>query len=94
MTSRLHQINVSHNTLEDRLLLRISTNTGEEFRMWLTRRYTSLLIGVLNKEIDERGGAPSVAGSEETTKMLKNGALEKSMSRRKLTTIRWGKKEY
>lgn len=84
MTSRLHQINVSHNTLEDRLLLRISTNTGEEFRMWLTRRYTSLLIGVLNKEIDERGGAPSVAGSEETTKMLKNGALEKKYEQEKI----------
>jgi len=34
-------------------------------------------MGVLNKEMDNQGGAPSVAGSEETTKMLKNGALEK-----------------
>jgi hypothetical protein len=77
MADQLHQINISHNTKEDRLLLRISTTAGDEYRLWLTRRYTNLLMGVLNKEIDNQGGAPSVAGSEETTKMLKNGALEK-----------------
>ena len=77
MTERLHQINISHDSKEDRLLLRISTDAGDEHRLWLTRRYTSLLMGVLNKEMDMRGGAPSVAGNEETTKMLKNGALEK-----------------
>ncbi len=76
MTNQLHQINVSYNSKEDRLLLRISTDAADEYRMWLTRRYTSLLISLLNKEIDLRGGAPSVAGSDETTKMLKNGALE------------------
>jgi hypothetical protein len=77
MTDQLHQINISHNSKEDRLLLRISTGAGDEYRLWLTRRYTGLLMSVLNKEIDMRGGAPSVAGSEETTNMLKNGALEK-----------------
>ncbi|NKB39404.1 MAG: hypothetical protein GKR93_19905 [Gammaproteobacteria bacterium] len=77
MTDQLHQINISHDTKQDRLLLRISTTGGDEYRLWLTRRYTNLLLGVLNKEIDNQGGAPSVAGSEETTKMLKNGALEK-----------------
>ncbi len=77
MTDQLHQINISHNSKEDRLLLRISTGAGDEYRVWLTRRYTGLLIGLLNKEIDMRGGAPSVAGSEETKKMLKNGVLEK-----------------
>ena len=77
MADQLHQINISHDGKEDRLLLRVSTGGGDEYRLWLTRRYTSLLMGVLNKEIDNRGGVPSVAGSEETTKMLKNGALEK-----------------
>jgi hypothetical protein len=77
MTSKLHQINISHDGKEDRLLLRISTTTGDEYRLWLTRRYTKLLLGVLNKEMDKQGGAPNVAGSKETTSMLKNGALEK-----------------
>ena len=77
MSDPLHQINISHDSKEDRLLLRISTGTGDEFRLWLTRRFTSLLMGILNKEMDIRGGAPGVAGSEETRKMLKSGALEK-----------------
>ena len=77
MTDQLHQINIAHDPKEDRLMLRISTTGGDEFRLWLTRRYTGLLMGVLNQEMDKQGGAPSVAGSEETTNMLKNGALEK-----------------
>ena len=70
-------MNVSYAAREDRLLLRVSTSEDEEFRIWLTRGYTSLLLGVLNKEMDNRGGAPAVAGNQETTKMIKNGALEK-----------------
>jgi hypothetical protein len=77
MSDPLHQINISHDSKEDRLLLRISTGTGDEFRLWLARRFTSLLMGILNKEMGIRGGAPGVAGSEETTKMLNSGALEK-----------------
>ena len=63
MNDQLHQINIAHNAKEDRLLLRISSGGGDEYRLWLTRRYTGLLLGVLNKEMDSRGGAPSVAGS-------------------------------
>lgn len=35
---KLHQLNVGLDAQQDRLLLRISTSTGEEFRFWLTRR--------------------------------------------------------
>lgn len=35
---KLHQLNVSLDARQDRLLLRISTTAGEEFRFWLTRR--------------------------------------------------------
>lgn len=35
---KLHQLNVGLDTRQDRLLLRISTSTAEEFRFWLTRR--------------------------------------------------------
>ncbi len=84
MTDQLHQMNIAHDPKEDRLLLRISSDGGDEYRVWLTRRYTSLLIGLINKEIDSRGGVPSVAGSEETTTMLKNGALEKKYDHEKV----------
>ncbi len=40
-------------------------------------------MGVLNKEMDKLGGAPSVAGSEQTTKMLKMARLRKNMITKK-----------
>jgi hypothetical protein len=40
---RLHQLNVGFDAEHDRLLLRISTSAGAEFRLWLTRRYVKLL---------------------------------------------------
>lgn len=90
MTNRLHQLNISHDAKEDRLLLRVSTSAGEEFRIWLTRRFTGLLLGVLNKEIDARGGAPAVAGNEETTKMIKDGALEKKYEEKQVSEFPLG----
>lgn len=77
MTDQLHQINVSYSSVEDRLLLRISTQAAAEYRIWLTRRFTELLMGLLNKEMDQRGGMPNVAANQETTKLIKEGALEK-----------------
>ena len=77
MTDKLHQMNITYVPREDRLLLRISTQLGDEFRIWLTRRFTGLLSGVLNKYMDKSGGAPTVASSEETKKLFKEGAMEK-----------------
>lgn len=38
----LHQLNMSFDAREDRLLLKVSTDTHEEFRFWLTRRLVRL----------------------------------------------------
>ena len=76
MTDKLHQMNVTYVPKEDRLLLRISTLQGDEFRAWLTRRYTGLLFNVLNKQMEKSGGVPTVAASEETRKLFKAGAME------------------
>lgn len=77
MTSKLHQMNVTYVAKEDRLLLRVSNLQGDEFRIWLTRRYTALLLNVLNKQMEKSGGAPTVAASEETKRLFKAGALER-----------------
>lgn len=77
MTDKLHQMNIAYVPKEDRLLLRVSTLQGDEFRLWLTRRYTVLLFGVLNKYMDKSGGAPTVAANEQTRQMFKEGAMEK-----------------
>ena len=47
--SRLHQIQIRYEALEDRALLRVATTDGREFRFWLTRRYARLLWQALSR---------------------------------------------
>lgn len=56
--SKLHQINVTFQPVEDRLFLRINMKqvldeTITEVRLWLTRRYVRLLWSVLEKLVEE-----------------------------------------
>lgn len=75
MNDPLHQINIAYVGKEDRLLLRVSTRKGDEYRAWLTRKFTALLLKVLRQQMDQFGGAPSLAASQETKRMFKQGAL-------------------
>ena len=77
MNTQLHQMNVRYLPVEDRLLLRISSTNGDEYRLWLTRRYTGMLQQVLGQEVERMGGRQVVASSQETTRMYKEGAFEK-----------------
>lgn len=45
----LRQLQLRYEAVEDRLLLRVSTQQDQEFRLWLTRRYCALLLAVLDK---------------------------------------------
>jgi hypothetical protein len=78
MTDPLHQINVSYAPKEDRLLLRVSTRAGDEYRIWLTRRFTRLLLGLLRKQMEKYGGAPTLAASGEARRMFHQGAMNQS----------------
>lgn len=78
MTDPLHQINVSYVAKEDRLLLRVSTRGGDEYRVWLTRRFTGLLLGVLRKQMEKYGGAPTLASSGETRRLFHQGVMNQS----------------
>jgi hypothetical protein len=71
-------MNISYVPKEDRLLLKISSRTNDEYRLWLTRRYCGLLIKLFNDEIDKYGGEPTVAASDEAKQLYHNGALEKA----------------
>ncbi|MEM7543628.1 MAG: hypothetical protein AAF384_18870 [Pseudomonadota bacterium] len=42
--AQLSQIQVSFAPVEDRLLLRLSTSDNAEYRFWLTRRYSKVLV--------------------------------------------------
>lgn len=44
---KIHQIQIRHDEVEDRLLLRLSTTANAEFRFWLTRRFVKRLWGML-----------------------------------------------
>lgn len=43
----IHQIQVRYDETQDRILLRLSTTEGSEFRFWLTRRFVKRLWGML-----------------------------------------------
>lgn len=74
---KLHQINVQYSNTEDRILLRTSTSNNDEYLIWLTRRYTKLLIDILDKEINKRGGTTTLGTKKETKKLFTEGAFEK-----------------
>lgn len=48
----IHQIQMSYNAQEDRILLRILSTQRAEFRFWMTRRYVKLLWTVLIKMLE------------------------------------------
>jgi len=43
----IHQIQVRYDETQDRILLRLSTTEGSEFRFWLTRRFVKRLWSML-----------------------------------------------
>lgn len=43
----IHQIQVRYDEMQDRILLRLSTTEGSEFRFWLTRRFVRRLWEML-----------------------------------------------
>jgi hypothetical protein len=77
MTDQLHQINISYVPVEDRLMMRINTKQGIEYRLWLTRRFTGILTGLLTREIDKQGGIPVLASADQTRTLFRQGAMEK-----------------
>ena len=82
-TNKLHQINVQYSNTEDRILLRTSTDNNDEYLIWLTRRFTKLLIDVLDKEIEKHGGTAEISAKKETKKMFDEGAFEKPYAEEK-----------
>ena len=47
----IHQLSVTYDPLEDRVLLRVNTTTQEEVRVWLTRRMLTQMLPHLPREI-------------------------------------------
>jgi hypothetical protein len=76
MSNALQQVNIIYVPEQDRLLLRISSTGDAEFRVWLTRRYSALLLKVFIEQIEKEGGYQELASRQETLSRLRGGALD------------------
>lgn len=67
----IHQLSVSHDERQDRLLLRLNTLAGEEYRFWLTRRMVTLIVPALTQMVVRLEVAqPGLAASDAPTQHL------------------------
>lgn len=58
--SKLHQMQLTFVPGEDRMMFRVNTEMGQEFRFWMTRRYSALLFkslaDLLRMEVKSKSG--------------------------------------
>ena len=76
----IYQLSVNHDEREDRLLLRLNTQDGQEFRFWLTRRMAIRLLPAMDKslvrlEAAQPGLAATDAPSQQMLTELKRDAF-------------------
>ena len=68
---QIHQLNLSHDERQDRLLLKVSTQGTEEFRFWLTRRLTLRLMPALQDCVSRmEANQPGVMAADTDSKQL------------------------
>jgi hypothetical protein len=75
--SKLEQINITYDPVQDRLLLKVNSGEAGEFRIWLTRRYTKMLANLLVEVMEKAGGIQDIASHHDTINQLKGGAFDK-----------------
>ena len=76
--AKINQVQVSYVPVEDRLLLRVSTDERQELRFWLTRRFTTLLRPALDHAAGTSGRAamiPDVAARSAVVDFEREAAL-------------------
>lgn len=67
----IRQLSVNHDEQQDRLLLRINTQSGEEYRFWLTRRLAQRLLPPLeNTAIEQENRQPGVVATDEAGRKI------------------------
>ncbi|PUE52996.1 hypothetical protein B9Z45_13315 [Limnohabitans sp. 2KL-17] len=67
----IHQLSVSHEERQDRLLLRLNTQDGQEFRFWLTRRMAIRLLPAMQASVVRLEAAqPGIAAIDHTSQQM------------------------
>ena len=68
---QIHQLSVSHDETQDRLLVRLNTQAAHEFRFWLTRRMVLRLLPALDQTLTRLEAAqPGVAASNQNAQQI------------------------
>ena len=83
MSAPLHQLTLTFDPIEDRMLLRIGTAKNTEYHLWLTRRFIKVLWEALMKVLDR-----TIEFQEPRAKQDKN--IEKGMGNADKDTIEEG----
>ena len=81
MSAPLHQLTLTFDPIEDRMLLRIGTAKNTEYHLWLTRRFIKVLWEALMKILDR-----TIEFQEPRAKQDKN--IEKGMGNADNDTIK------
>ena len=62
---QIRQLQIAHDALQDRLILRVATQADEEFRVWLTRRFLRELWPHLAKLLSQSSHSQPLTGEME-----------------------------
>jgi hypothetical protein len=69
--TQIHQLSVSHDEFQDRLLLRLNTQDRQEFCFWLTRRMVVRLLPALTQSVARLEAAqPGMAAADSPSQQL------------------------
>lgn len=79
MTGAISQMQMAYNPEEDRILFRVNSSDDKEFRFWLTRRFSILMLKVLREHLD-RDPDVSTQGTAEDRQAVKAFKQEQAMS--------------
>lgn len=67
----IHQLSVSHDDRQDRLLLRLNTQNAQEYRFWLTRRMALRLLPAMDQSLVRLEAAqPGVAAADPSAQQM------------------------
>jgi hypothetical protein len=67
----IHQLSVSHDDRQDRLLLRLNTQDSQEFRFWLTRRMVARLLPAIGQSLVQlEATQPGIAAADANSQRI------------------------
>ena len=69
---QIRQLQIAHDALQDRLILRVATEADEEFRVWVTRRFLRELWPHLARLLDDEADNADQADDIESTVLPHN----------------------